>query len=184
MIPFDENEYVKVSENDRLEVGDIIRMRFKINPGWLYVRAAGISAIESKLAKRKEFEILSANYVDDPDHVWYKIRIINPENDPEVQTAGIGVAAVIAIIAGCVTAIYFTYSFIECYKLKIKADLVEAVKEEKITVEDALEIMEKQVEVTKAEDKSIGSQVQKAGSGVAIAIAAVVGLLWFLNRRR
>jgi len=180
MLPFNENDYQEITKDSDLVVGDIVWMRFKIIPGWLYVKAAAINAIEEKLAKNPEYEIQARNYVNDEGYAWYKVKIIKPLpvtglDDPRLQTASFKATALISLFL--VGTIYATLAFDRILKYRLKTSVINAIASGGMTANEGLAIL------NAGGSNSIGSNVQKAGIGVAIPIVAAVVLIYVWSKK-
>jgi hypothetical protein len=165
MLPYNESEYVKVTDKEPMNVGDIFWIKFRIIPGWLYIKAIGIENIERNLPKKyPQYEILARNYIDDDNYVWYKVKVVKPENEVYLAGAVIDFAKAIAV---CGT-IYLTLSM-----TKDMVKYIAAAKSPKVA-----EI------ILNEQSQAVGSQVQKAGIGVAIMLIAGAVLLYVIFKRR
>ena len=89
----------EIDKNEPLFPGDVIEMHFKaFGPNWVYLRAAELSVLKWRLEqKNPDYELLSWSAPGDKLVLTFKIKEPR-EPTPQVQQAGIGTAAVIAVI--------------------------------------------------------------------------------------
>lgn len=179
----DQPGFVPVPNDEPVRGGDIIIYQFKVIPGWLFVKQAGIAKIESELNKRQDIRRWSANYEDfEKGYVYYKlwIRDVYPIDfegpiqedsvfaEPTVYKAGtIGtIATLAAVVIGAASVIYFSYSLVRAAKFN-------AVASGNVTPEQIIEM---------EQSGSLGSQIQKAGIGIMLPLAAVAAIIYFKKR--
>ena len=89
----------EIDKDEPLFPGDVIEMHFKaFGPNWVYLRAAELSVLKWRLEqKNPDYELLSWSAPSDKLILTFKIKEPR-EPTPQVQQAGIGTAAVIAVI--------------------------------------------------------------------------------------
>jgi len=163
-----------MNEDENLFPGDRILLKFKILPGWLYVKAAGIGIIESRLSKYPEYQLLSIDHTSDEGYVWFKIKIVEPpESTGEMQTAGLGIGAVLAIFAIGASVFFSLSKTSDIFRYRRDAVLSET--------EEGLAILAQEAKTES--ESTIGGQVQQAGIGLALPLAAAAVILWLWKRR-
>jgi len=89
----------EISKDTPLFPGDVIEMHFKaFGPNWIYLRAAELAVLQWRLEqKNPDWELV--NWQAPGDKLILTFKILEPrEPTPQVQEAGIGTAAVIAVI--------------------------------------------------------------------------------------
>jgi hypothetical protein len=157
-----DNNWRQIDVNEKLYPGDIIWLKFKIIPGWLYVKAAGLAVIDDRLAKHPEYQVMSINMVDDPDYVWYKIKIVDPSTTGEYQTANISLAGTVVALFAIAASVYFTYELAGVFK----------------------QIMGNQdTPETAATKVTASTATVKKGIGIAIPLIAVAAIIYLIKRR-
>ena len=91
----------EIDKEEPLFPGDEIEMHFKaFGPSWIYFRAAELALLRWQLSqKNPDWEMIAWDSYTYPDKLILTFRILGPdESEPQVQHAGIGMAAVIAVI--------------------------------------------------------------------------------------
>lgn len=91
----------EIDKDEPLFPGDEIEMQFKAyGPAWLYLRASELAILKWQLSeKHPGWKLIAWDSTTDPDKLILTFRILeSPEFAPQVQQAGIGMAAVIAVI--------------------------------------------------------------------------------------
>ncbi len=89
----------EIDKDEPLFPGDVIEMHFKAyGPNWVYLRAAELALIKWRLEQANpDYQLLS--WQAPGDKLILTFKILEPrEPTPEIQQAGIGTAAVIAVI--------------------------------------------------------------------------------------
>ena len=89
----------EIDKDEPLYPGDVIEMQFKAyGPNWVYLRAAELALIKWRLEQSNpDYDLIS--WQAPGDKLILTFRIKEPrEPTPQVQQAGIGTAAVIAVI--------------------------------------------------------------------------------------
>ncbi len=91
----------EIDKDEPLFPGDEIEMHFKtFGPAWVYLRASELAILKWRLSeKHPDYELIAWDSVTYPDKLVLTFRILeSPELAPQVQQAGVGMAAVIAVI--------------------------------------------------------------------------------------
>lgn len=94
--------WVEIDKNKPLKPGDLIELEFK-TVGTLWIPSVHIALIEWSLGKRDDWEIISNSL---PENRRIKFRVLiksKVPDEPELQTAGIGVTAL--MVAGAIVAV-------------------------------------------------------------------------------
>jgi len=107
---------IEIDKNKVLSPGDVIELEFTA-PSGLWLQSAEIAAIEYKLSGRKDWEIIS-NSLPADGRVRFTVLVKDSkQQDPGLQTASIGVTALM-IAAAIVSVTLVTYfTFVSAYKL-------------------------------------------------------------------
>jgi len=109
----------EISKDEPLYPGDVIEMEFKtFGPDWVYLRAAELAMLKGRMEeKNPDYELIAWDSTTHKDKLILTFRILEPREPTEqVQQAGIGTAAVIAVIV--VGAGLFTWlSLDKVYKI-------------------------------------------------------------------
>jgi len=90
----------EIDKDEPLFPGDVIEMHFKAyGPNWIYLRAAELAVIKWRLEQANpDYRLLSWK-APEGEKLILTFKILEPrEPTPQVQQAGIGTAAVIAVI--------------------------------------------------------------------------------------
>jgi len=89
----------EIDKDEPLYPGDVIEMHFKAyGPNWIYLRAAELALIKWRLEQANpDYQLLSWQAPGDKLILTFRI-LESREPTPEIQQAGIGTAAVIAVI--------------------------------------------------------------------------------------
>ncbi len=92
----------EIDKDEPLFPGDEIEMHFKaFGPAWVYLRAAELAVLKWRLSeKHPDYKLIAWDSVTYPDKLVLTFRILDsPQYEKmPVQQAGIGMAAVIAVI--------------------------------------------------------------------------------------
>lgn len=91
----------EIDKNEPLFPGDEIEMHFKAwGPNWVYLRASELAILKWRLSqKNPDYELINWQAPPAGDKLILTFRIKEPrELEPQVQQAGVGTAAVIAVI--------------------------------------------------------------------------------------
>ena len=89
----------EINKDEPLYPGDVIEMHFKaFGPDWVYLRAAELAMLQWRMEKKNpDYDLIS--WSAPGDKIIMTFRILEPrEPTQEMQQAGIGTAAVIAVI--------------------------------------------------------------------------------------
>ncbi len=110
---------IEITKDAVLQPGDVVEMHYKvIGPVWL--KAIQIAAIESRLEKDARF-FHTGTWFEGEDDRTLVVRIIitrpRPEEQPEIQEAGVPVAAIIIAIAAAAGAVFVWLSLSKVYKI-------------------------------------------------------------------
>jgi len=156
-----------------LKVGDIVYARVKCKYNYLWTRAIIASLAEKEINKSKNYEYLSVNYNDDPDgYFWFKLKVI--ADNPELQLASVG--NLILMFLGMTIVGLAVWNSPKIFKSIENAAI--ALSSNPELASDAIN------SVNEAESsQKFGTQVQKAGIGIAIPIVAVAIILYLWKRR-
>jgi hypothetical protein len=93
---------IEIDKNKPLNPGDVIELEYK-TAGKLWIPSIQIAMIEWQLSKRDDWEILS-NSLPTLGRITFKVLIKSKvPDDPKLQTAGIGVTAL--MISGAIVAV-------------------------------------------------------------------------------
>jgi hypothetical protein len=161
---FVDQNWELIDQTAEVNPGDIIQLRFKVNATWLYTRAAIALLAENAIKKDPHYELVSINYNDDPGYFWFKVRIV-----------GTPILLLIAIIAGLSILGWKMFDSVpEIYKYNAISALSGSA--EGIATIPSI--------VSAASEQKIGSQIQKAGIGLAIPIIAGAVLIYVYLRRK
>ena len=89
-----------IDKDEPLYPGDVIEMHFKaFGPNWVYLRAAELAIIKWRLEQTNPDYRLIDWSVPKGEKLILTFKILEPrEPTPQIQQAGIGTAAVIAVI--------------------------------------------------------------------------------------
>lgn len=91
----------EIDKDEPLFPGDVIEMQFKTwGPDWIYLRAAELAVLKWRMEKKNpDYEMTAWDSTTYPNRLIMTFKILEPrEPTPEIQQAGIGTAAVIAVI--------------------------------------------------------------------------------------
>lgn len=110
---------VEITKETKVFPGDLLEFHYRVSsPLWL--KAAQIGLIESRLEKEKRFRIEGYEFQgEDEKDLVVRIRVVTPPADepPEVQEAGVPVAYIVLAIAGAATALFVWLSLGKMYKI-------------------------------------------------------------------
>ena len=108
-----EENKILIDSNTEIAVGEVVEMHFNVQGGFWF-EALQISLIEGRL-KDKGYDLLSSYIPEDKSKLVLTMRYL-PSSEPEMQTAGIGMAVTVAVIV--VAGGLFTYlSLDKVYKI-------------------------------------------------------------------
>ncbi len=109
----------EITKDAVLQPGDVIQMHYKvIGPVWL--KAIQIAAIESRLEKDPRFYHTGTWFEGENDRtlvVRIAITRPRPQEQPEIQEAGVPVAAIIIAIAAAAGTVFVWLSLSKIYKI-------------------------------------------------------------------
>jgi len=90
----------EIDKDEPLQPGDVIEMHFKAFGAWVYLRAAELAVLKWQLSKKNpDWEMTAWDSTTYSDKLILTFRILEPVvSEPQVQQAGVGMAAVIAAI--------------------------------------------------------------------------------------
>ncbi len=91
----------EIDKDEPLYPGDVIEMHFKtFGPDWIYFRAAELAVLKWRMSeKNPDYELIAWDHTTHKDKLILTFRILEPrESTPEIQQAGVGMAAIIAVI--------------------------------------------------------------------------------------
>ena len=91
----------EIDKDEPLFPGDVIEMQFKTwGPDWIYLRAAELAVLKWRMEKKNpDYEMTAWDSTTYPNRLIMTFKILESrESTPEIQQAGIGTAAVIAVI--------------------------------------------------------------------------------------
>lgn len=147
---------VLIDKDAPLNPGDRVELHFK-SSGMAWIKAAQIAIIDARLSNRKDWRIKNFQTpVDQPTLLICTVEVLKdqPESEPEMQTAGVGVTC--AIIAATVVACGIVYGLTLQKSFLIARDVAQ----------------------------SPAGQVAVAGTGIGIAAAGIAALaLIFLPKK-
>lgn len=137
---------IEIDKNKPLNPGDVIELEYRCT-GMVWITSAQVAMIEWKLARRSDWEIIS-NSLPENNRITFKILIKSKiPQDPKLQTASIGVTA-----------------------LMISAAIVAVGVIGWLTLDKVYQIFEKVIE-------SPAGQVAVAGMGAAGIAVLIIALL-------
>jgi len=168
----DETNWQELSSGDNLKVGDIVYIRVKYSYSNLWSKSIAAYYAEKAITKTGNYQILSINYSDDPGYFWFKLKVIS--NNPDVQTAGIGVGILITFILAITVVGLKVFNEPKIYRYKTQIAIAES--------SDPV-IASQAIQSAAITGDSIGGSIQKAGTGIFLTLAAS-GLLYYLKKRR
>jgi len=90
----------EISSAKHLPVGSIVELVYRYS-GSVYTKAIVVALVEDKINANPAYQLINAHYGDTT--FTYRVRLVNPSNDPVVQQAGISpqlLVAGIAMVAG------------------------------------------------------------------------------------
>lgn len=142
---------VQIDKNEVLSPGDRVELHFRTT-GMAWIKATQIALIESRAKGRGDWKIIRfKEWPDQPTLLVMEIEIISEVADePEMQTAGIGITAI--IITASISAIGAIVW---------------------LTLEKVYQITAKVIE-------SPAASVAAAGTGIGLAAAGIAALLLFV----
>lgn len=89
---------IEIDKNKPLMPGDVIELEYRCT-GMVWITSAQVALIEWKLARRTDWEIIS-NSLPENNRITFKILIKSKTpQDPKLQTASIGVTALMVSAA-------------------------------------------------------------------------------------
>lgn len=119
-------KWVVIDRNKPLKPGDLIELEYK-TAGALWIPSAQIALIEWQLSKRNDWEIIS-NSMPVGGRITFRVLIKSAvPDDPQLQTAGIGVTAL--MISGAIVAVGLV-SWLLLYEVRQFVDVVPQAIEE------------------------------------------------------
>jgi len=90
----------EIDKDEPLKPGDVIEMHFKAYGGWVYLRAAELAILKWQLSEKNPYwEMIAWDSTTYSDKIVLTFKILEPpEGEPEPYHAGVGWAAIIAVI--------------------------------------------------------------------------------------
>lgn len=142
---------IEIDKNKSLNPGDVIELEYKCT-GMVWITSAQVAMIEWQCAKRTDWEIIS-NSLPETNRITFKILIKSKiQQDPKLQTASIGVTA-----------------------LMVSAAIVAVGVIGWLTLDKIYQLVEKVIE-------SPAGQVAVAGMGAAGIAVLIIALLMLLKK--
>lgn len=107
---------IVIDKNKKLNPGDVIELEFRTTSG-LWVPSAQVAMIEWSLSGRSDWEIIS-NSLPIDNRITFTVLIKDSKpQDPELQTASIGVTALMISAAICAVGLVVVFTLIEVRQL-------------------------------------------------------------------
>jgi len=173
-------DFEKITSDTKFQKDEILYIRSKYGYENLWSRSIAAYYAEKDINKSGNYEVLSINYNDDPGYFWFKVKVVN--NNPAVQTASFaGLVAVVLAIA--VVGLVAAFKTAEIFRDKKITTMANAVASGNTTVEEMVLLDETVTNNQQGVIAQTGEAVQKAGTGLFLAIAAIGGVLYYLKKR-